>query len=77
MVQWLGFCASTAEGMSSIPGQGTKIPQATQCSQKKKRKSNYDRETWQAQLYLSDLELTLPVLGQLKIVLHLISNVRQ
>ena len=27
-VQWLGFCASTAGGPGSIPGQGTKIPPA-------------------------------------------------
>ena len=26
MVQWLRLCASTAEGMGSIPGQGTKDP---------------------------------------------------
>ena len=35
-VQWLGLCASTAGGMGSIPGQGTKIPQAEQGSQKKR-----------------------------------------
>ena len=29
--------ASTAGGTSSIPGQGTKIPHATQCGQKKKK----------------------------------------
>ena len=29
---------STAGGMGSIPGRGTKIPHATQSSQKKKRK---------------------------------------
>ena len=28
MVQWLGLRAFTAEGAGSIPGQGTKIPQA-------------------------------------------------
>ncbi len=27
-VQWLGLCAFTAEGLGSIPGQGTKTPQA-------------------------------------------------
>ena len=27
-VQWLGLCAFTAEGLGSIPGQETKIPQA-------------------------------------------------
>ena len=27
-VQWLGFCAFTAEGLGSFPGQGTKILQA-------------------------------------------------
>ena len=37
-VQWLGLCASTAVGMGSLPGQGTKIPQATWHSQKKKKK---------------------------------------
>ena len=35
-VQWLRLCASTAEGTGSIPGQGTKIPHATEHSQKKK-----------------------------------------
>ena len=28
MVRWLRLRASTAEGMGSIPGQGTKIPEA-------------------------------------------------
>ena len=36
VVQWLGLRASTARGMDLIPGQGTKIPQAVQCGQKKK-----------------------------------------
>ena len=30
--------AFTAEGLGSIPGRGTKIPQAVQCGQKKKKK---------------------------------------
>ena len=34
-VQWLGFRALTAKGPGSIPGGGTKIPQATRCGQKK------------------------------------------
>ena len=33
---WLGLFAFTIEGSGLIPGQGTKIPQAVQCSQKKK-----------------------------------------
>ena len=37
VVQWLGLCASTAEGMASIPGLGTKIPHAVRCSRKKKK----------------------------------------
>ena len=37
MVQWLELHAFTAEGLGSIPGQGTKIPQAMQYGQKKKR----------------------------------------
>ena len=28
VVQWLGLCASTATGAGSIPGGGTRIPQA-------------------------------------------------
>ena len=35
-VQWLGLGALTAEGAGSIPGQGTKIPQAVRPKKKKK-----------------------------------------
>ena len=31
VVQWLGFCALTAEGLGSLPGQGPKIPKAIRC----------------------------------------------
>ena len=34
-VQWLGLRAFTAEDVGSIPGRGTKVPQAVRCSQKK------------------------------------------
>ena len=34
-VQWLGLWALTARGPGLIPGQGTKIPHATWCGQKK------------------------------------------
>ena len=36
MVQWLGLCTLTAEGPGSIPGLGTKIPQAKTQPKKKK-----------------------------------------
>ena len=39
-VQWLGLHAFTAEGPGSIQGWGTKIPQAMQCGQKKKKREN-------------------------------------
>ena len=39
VVQWLGLCALIAKGTGSIPGQGTKIPQATQCGQKNQTKT--------------------------------------
>ena len=29
MVQWLALGAITAEGLGSVPGQGTKIPQSS------------------------------------------------
>ena len=38
--QWLALCDFTAQGPGSIPGWGTKILQATQSSQKKKKKKN-------------------------------------
>ena len=37
VVQWLRICTSTAGGIGSIPGQGTKILHAMQCSEKKKK----------------------------------------
>ena len=37
-VQWLGLCVSTAGGLGSIPGRGTKIPHARATWPKKKRK---------------------------------------
>ena len=36
VVQWLGLCAFTAEGLGSIPGRGAEISQAVWCGQKKK-----------------------------------------
>ena len=33
-IQWLGLSTSTAGGMGSIPGRGTKIPHAAQHGQK-------------------------------------------
>ena len=35
---WLGLCALTAEGLGSIPDQGTKVSQVMQQGQKKKKK---------------------------------------
>ena len=35
--QWLGLCAFTAKGLGSVPGQGTKIPQAAQPKKKRKK----------------------------------------
>ena len=37
MVQWLGPGAFTGGGLESIPGQGTKIPQATWHDQQQKQ----------------------------------------
>ena len=35
VVQWLGLHVFTTEGLGSIPGRGTKIPQATQPEKKR------------------------------------------
>ena len=40
--QWLGLHASTAAGIGSNPGQGTKIPWATTWGQKKKAGNKYE-----------------------------------
>ena len=37
MVQWLGLGTSTALATGSVPGQGTKIPQAARCDQNFKK----------------------------------------
>ena len=36
-VQWLGFRAFTAEGLGSVPGRGTKMPQASLHGQEEKK----------------------------------------
>ena len=38
MDQWLRLCCSTAEGVNSIPGWGTKILHAEQCGPLKRGK---------------------------------------
>ena len=38
MIQWLGLCTSTAEGIGSTPGQKTKIPFAVWQGHKKEKK---------------------------------------
>ena len=40
--QWLRFHTLTAEELCSIPGQGTRIPEAKQCDQKKKKRFNVE-----------------------------------
>ena len=41
--QWLRLCASNARSLGLIPGWGTKIPHAVQCSQKIKTKKKKAR----------------------------------
>ena len=43
-VQWLRLHASTEGVTGSIPGWGSKIPQAEQCGQKKKERKYVKRE---------------------------------
>ena len=44
MVQCLGLCIFIAKGTGSIPGWGTKIPQAEQHSKKKKKKKKEEEK---------------------------------
>ena len=59
--------------MGSIPGQGTKIPQATRCSQKKKKKEEQIEmgkviPMNTARYYMLDVHSCL--LGQIRIYYH-------
>ena len=45
MVQWLELGVVTAEGLVSIPGQGTEITQAVQNGKKKKKKKTTPKPT--------------------------------
>ena len=45
-VHWLIVCASTAEGVGSIPGWGTKILHAVWCGRKKKVCANVPFIPW-------------------------------
>ena len=45
LTQWLKLYASNSGGGGSIPGQGTKIPHATQGRQKKLKNKNLDITT--------------------------------
>ena len=55
MIQWLGLHAFNAKGAGSISGQGTKIPQATQCG--KKRKERESERAGTSSVLLTDLYL--------------------
>ena len=44
-VWWLGLRAFNARGMGLIPGQGTKIPHAAWCGQKKTKTKNQNKQT--------------------------------
>ena len=52
MIQWLKFCASNAEDVDLILGQGTKIPHACHMVCQKKREKN--RAALTTQNYQSD-----------------------
>ena len=60
-VQWLRLCTPTAGGTSSIPGQGTKIPYATQHGQILKNCSK--KQTTRASLLAQWLTICLPMQG--------------
>ena len=57
--QWLRLSASNAGGLGLIPSQGTKIPHAPWCSQKKKKASHFSGLHWKAVPALSSQD-TLP-----------------
>ena len=52
MIQWLRVCAFTAEGVGSIPGQGTEIPQAASGAKKERKKKKRESERKKTNLQL-------------------------
>ena len=44
MVQWLVLCAFTDKGVGSVPGLGSKVPQAVRCDQKNTNKQTTKKE---------------------------------
>ena len=65
-VQWLGFCASTSGGPGSIPGLGTKTPQATRHSSPPLKKKSWGETVGQQRLTGIAFEETV-VGGQVKV----------
>ena len=56
MVQWIGLCAFTVKSMGSVPGLGTKIPQAMRQQPKKKKyksKKSLEESFWSAWVPIS------------------------
>ena len=51
VVQWLRLQASTAEGMGSVPGQGTRIQHASQ-TKTNKQTQTASKQQWDTTTYL-------------------------
>ena len=66
MVQWLGLSAFTAEGWGSIPGRGTKIPEAGHCDTPPPPHQKAD----EINIYLPKLSVLLDLLITVKIVFN-------
>ena len=52
VIQWLRLCAFTAQGVGSIPGQGTEIPQAASGAKKERKKKKRESERKKTNLQL-------------------------
>ena len=60
VVQWLRLHASSAEGSGSIPGQGTKIPQALWCGMKEQNEVIKKKNTWVTQYFKKEIPSVNP-----------------
>ena len=63
-VQWLGLQALTAEGPGLIPGQGSKIPQASQSGQNKEKENHCRDPAVKHFLTIQNTPLTAPTPSQ-------------
>ena len=74
MVQCLRLHVSTAGGACPIPGQGTKILHALQCSQKVKKKTQQQQQKKNQKKYLNEMKISSSPVKEFKMVIKMLTD---